>query len=315
MLNEMNYVYAVYQEKSFSKAAKKLFISQPALSNMVKKAEKEIGMPIFDRSTIPLTVTKEGMYYINAIEEILFILRNVDNYFEDLKKLQTGHLSIGGSSFFCSYVFPDLISKFRNKYPNISIDLVEGNIKELSKGLIDETLDLIIETAVDPNDDRFANYFYKKEQIILAVPSEYTVNDKIAPYKLNYTDIAENRDKFKSALSVPLKYFADIPFVIMKPGNDIYTRSIAMCRNAGFEQKIAISVDQVITSVNIASKGLGALFIRSEIVKYLKDDGRLIYYKLNDPLAKRNISFSVKKNRYVTSSMREFMRMAGVKEI
>ena len=67
MINEMKYVYAVYQEKSFSKAARKMFVSQPALSNMVKKAEAEIGRPIFDRSTIPLTVTKEGMYYIRSI--------------------------------------------------------------------------------------------------------------------------------------------------------------------------------------------------------------------------------------------------------
>ena len=59
MLNEMKYVYAVYQEKSFSKAAKKLYISQPALSNMVRKAEREVGAAIFDRSTIPLTITKD----------------------------------------------------------------------------------------------------------------------------------------------------------------------------------------------------------------------------------------------------------------
>ena len=72
MLNEMKYVYEVYKEKSFSKAAKKLFISQPALSNMVRKAEKEMGAPIFDRSTIPLTVTKEGAYYIRTVEKILF---------------------------------------------------------------------------------------------------------------------------------------------------------------------------------------------------------------------------------------------------
>ena len=79
MLNEMKYVYEVYKEKSFSKAAKKLFISQPALSNMVRKAEKEMGAPIFDRSTIPLTVTKEGAYYIRTVEKILFLERNLFN--------------------------------------------------------------------------------------------------------------------------------------------------------------------------------------------------------------------------------------------
>ena len=87
MLNEMKYVYAVYQEKSFSKAAKKLYISQPALSNRVRKAEREVGAAIFDRSTIPLTITKEGAHYIESVEEILFIQRNLKSYFEDLRGL------------------------------------------------------------------------------------------------------------------------------------------------------------------------------------------------------------------------------------
>lgn len=90
MLNEMKYVYEVYKEKSFSKAAKKLFISQPALSNMVRKAEKEMGAPIFDRSTIPLTVTKEGAYYIRTVEKILFLERNLERYVQDIAGLQGG---------------------------------------------------------------------------------------------------------------------------------------------------------------------------------------------------------------------------------
>ena len=85
MLNEMKYVYEVYKEKSFSKAAKKLFISQPALSNMVRKAEKEMGAPIFDRSTIPLTVTKEGAYYIRTVEKILFLERIWNGIFKILR--------------------------------------------------------------------------------------------------------------------------------------------------------------------------------------------------------------------------------------
>lgn len=176
MLNEMIYVYTVYQERSFSKAAKKMFVSQPALSNKVRKVEKEIGTPIFDRSTIPLTVTKAGAYYIKSIEEILFIQRNMKAYFKDLEELNTGSLSIGGSSFFCSFVFPDLIGRFREKYPNITIDLLEGNVKELIEGLEDETLDLVIETALFEDEPAVHRFFFRNERIILAVPAAYAVN-------------------------------------------------------------------------------------------------------------------------------------------
>ena len=62
MLKGMDYVYAVYKERSFSKAAEKLYISQPALSSTIKKVEKELGLQLFDRSTSPVRVTPAGEY-------------------------------------------------------------------------------------------------------------------------------------------------------------------------------------------------------------------------------------------------------------
>ena len=60
----MNYVYEVYKERSFSKAAENLYISQPALSAMIKKVENKVGMPLFDRSTNPIQLTDCGKRYI-----------------------------------------------------------------------------------------------------------------------------------------------------------------------------------------------------------------------------------------------------------
>lgn len=314
MLNEMKYVYSVYQEKSFSKAAKKLFISQPALSKMVRKAENEIGAPIFDRSTIPLTVTKQGAYYIKSIEEILSVQRNMQAYFKDLEELGTGSLSIGGASFFCSFVFPDLIGRFREKYPNVTIDLLEGNVKELKEGLADETLDLVIETALYEN-ARVERFFYKEEKIILLVPSSYPINKRLQPYRLSYEDVVTERFLSGAFEPVPLEVFKDTPFVLMKPGNDMYHRSFSMCRNAGFSPKVAIQMDQVLTSMNIASNGVGAVFIRSDIIGCLPENEKLVYYKIGDPLAKRKVVFASKKGKYITAAMREFLRMAGAKKI
>ena len=102
---------------------------------MVRKAEKEMGAPIFDRSTIPLTVTKEGAYYIRTVEKILFLERNLERYFQDIAGLQGGTLALGGASYFCSFVYPDLIARFQTKYPQVTIDLTEGNTRELKAGL------------------------------------------------------------------------------------------------------------------------------------------------------------------------------------
>ena len=110
---EMEYVYLVYQEKSFSKAAQKLFVSQSAVSAMVRKAEAKIGCQIFDRSTIPLTVTKEGEYYIKCAEQFMRLEKNMDAYFKDMADMNTGHLSVGSSSFFCAYLLAGLLKRFK----------------------------------------------------------------------------------------------------------------------------------------------------------------------------------------------------------
>ena len=70
MFKKMSYVYTVYEEKSFSKAAERLFVSQPSLSAMVKKEESDYGITIFDRTTTPVSLTPDGEYYIRTARRI-----------------------------------------------------------------------------------------------------------------------------------------------------------------------------------------------------------------------------------------------------
>lgn len=112
-----------------------MFISQPALSKIIRKAEADIGAPIFDRSTIPITLTPEGEKYIEAIKAIYQIENNVKRYFKDLDDLKKGTLSLGGSSYFCSFIFPNMISHYKSIYPGIQCELVEGNIEEMRNGV------------------------------------------------------------------------------------------------------------------------------------------------------------------------------------
>ena len=63
-------IYTIYEELSFSKAAQKLFIAQPSLSLTVKKLEQQLGVPLFDRTTKPISMTEAGMEYIHAVEQL-----------------------------------------------------------------------------------------------------------------------------------------------------------------------------------------------------------------------------------------------------
>ena len=147
MFQGMRYVYEVYKEMSFSKAARNLYISQPSLSAAVKKAEQEAGFPIFDRSTSPIRLTEPGREYIRAVEMILDVENGFQNYINDLNGLRTGSISIGGTNLFVSFLLPPLLSRFTASYPAVEIQLAEASTEELTEKLFAGQLDLIIDNS------------------------------------------------------------------------------------------------------------------------------------------------------------------------
>ena len=99
MFQGMHYVYEVYKEMSFSKAARNLFISQPSLSAAVKKAEKQIGFSHFDRSSNHIQLTELGKEYIRSIEIIMDVENGFQNYINDMKELKAVPLPLAALIF------------------------------------------------------------------------------------------------------------------------------------------------------------------------------------------------------------------------
>ena len=142
MLNYKEYIYAIYQEHSFSKAAQKLFVSQPWLSSVVKKVEQEIKTPLFDRSTTPISLTPAGEYYIQQVEKVMAIEEDMREHFAALSSPGT-QLHIGSSMFFCTYVLPRLFQEFREQNPQITLTLTEGSSAALSEKLLERKAGLL----------------------------------------------------------------------------------------------------------------------------------------------------------------------------
>lgn len=314
MINDMRHIYSIYKEKSFSKAAKKLYISQPALSSLVKKTEEKLGVQIFDRNTIPLTITKEGEYYISYVEKILNTEDDLIRHFKDLKDLKSGNLTIGGSSFFCAFTLPKLIEEFSKKYPKIHVEIIEGNLKELTSGIENGTIDLIIETAISSKDKNLEIHKFSSEHILLGVPSNWKINNDLKNYQLTLKDIQENKHLNIDFPQVPLKNFKNLPFVTMKKGNDQYSRGLKMCKTEGFTPISVFQIDQILTGYHIAISNKNvALFVRDNLIKSAyKNNHSLVYYKVGGDLAVRPIYIANKKNRYISKAMKEFFKIARI---
>lgn len=302
------YVYEVYKERSFTKAAQNLYISQPSLSARIKKIEEIIGEPLFDRSTTPLQLTEVGKVYIEAAEEITQIEQRVENYINDLAGLKTGNLAVGASTLFAAYVVPSLITQFNQKFPDIHIQLIEGNTAELEEMLGSNALDFVIDNY-HYDSILYNKELYCEENILLAVPKHFAVNEELGMYQLSYKNIKNKNYLNQKYPAVPLGRFADLPFIMLTQGNDTRTRGDRLCRNVGFKPNIVLEFNQQSTAYMASSTQLGATFISDILVSQLPTFENLVYYKLDGEEAKRKVFFYYKTHKYKTRVMEEFIRM------
>ena len=302
------YVYEVYKERSFTKAAQNLYISQPSLSARIKKIEEIIGEPLFDRSTTPLQLTEVGKVYIEAAEEITQIEQRVENYINDLAGLKTGNLAVGASTLFAAYVVPSLITQFNQKFPDVHIQLIEGNTAELEEMLGSNALDFVIDNY-HYDSILYNKELYCEENILLAVPKHFAVNEELGMYQLSCKNIKNKNYLNQKYPAVPLGRFADLPFIMLTQGNDTRTRGDRLCRNVGFKPNIVLEFNQQSTAYMASSTQLGATFISDILVSQLPTFENLVYYKLDGEEAKRKVFFYYKTHKYKTRVMEEFVRM------
>ncbi len=307
MFHEIRYVYEVYRERSFSKAAQKLYISQPSLSAMVKRAEQRIGSPIFDRSTSPIGLTQVGLEYIRAAEQMMEIEDGFRQYLNDVGQFLVGRLAIGGTTLFTSYILPPLISAFSARYPAVEIRVHEAHTVLLEKELADGTLDLIADNyTFDP--DIYGRESFRGERLLLTVPADRSVNDTAAAYRLSAEDIHNGRHLCGDTPTVPLELFQEEPFLLLKEGNDTRIRAEKLCARAHFKPKARLLLDQQITAYNLACYGMGSAFISDTLVNHVPPVASVWFYKLDSELSQREICFYYKRSRYLTNVMREFMK-------
>ena len=210
MFNWKHYVYEVNKEKSFSKAAHNLYISQPSLSARIKAIEEEIGSPIFDRSTSPIRLTEVRAVYIKAAEDIMKIEEEVENYINDFNTLRSGHLSIGASNVFAAYALPSIITEFKSKYPEINVRLIEGNTAALEEMLGNNSIDMVIDN------NHYDSALYDKELYVGKAPHGARVRiDEEGCVGAAYTVITAYGTSSTTPPLPEVEFILDRPFIFV----------------------------------------------------------------------------------------------------
>ena len=184
------YIYQVYLDKSFSSAAKTLYISQPALSAAIGRFEKEMGIKIFDRSKKPLSLTQQGIIYIETLEEIINAENTMQRRFRELSDMRYGSISVGGSSSASYTLMAKVTAAFNKKYPKIKVLLNLGNVGRvdiLSESLTKGALDLML--SYYPTNNKFNYELITEDTLIIAMHKNLIKNNALLPYALDFNEL------------------------------------------------------------------------------------------------------------------------------
>lgn len=306
---DYEYIYTIYREGSFTRAAEKLFITQPALSIALRKIEARIGMPLFIRNRRPIQLTPAGVLYLKAIRKMQHLEKDLDREVQQLKDLQTGSLTIGGSHYILSYKIPNLLTAFAETYPRIQLKLIEEGSDALLSLLEREDLDLTF--SCDPTIIRRHSHHYRafQDQILLAVPRSYPLPDPLLPSALTCQDVLEGRAGQPDCPSLPLARFQDLPFILLTPGNNLHQRCQILFREAGFTPHVKLMLSQLATAYRLAEHGLAATFVSDAMVS--RDSETLLFFRLSDRDCIRTFHTLLPDREFTPYAVRAFIQLLG----
>jgi len=309
METRLKYVYEVYRTGSFTKAAQKLYISQPSLSAMVKKAEAELGCAIFERTSSPLELTEEGKAYIEFIQQSLQNEASLDEKLSDIRNLSKGRIRVGGSNYVLSSIIPGILKHILFQHPGIQIELVEEGSFILHKLLENGELDLVID-SFEAENDTFVCYKLLEETILLAVPKSNPINCELERFQIkrdhilkrNYEDLCLPQEQTEALLREP--------FVLLKAENNMHQHALNTFRQYGIQPNVRLFLDQLVTSLQYTEAGLGCSFVTDTLFQYGNRESNVCLYAFNSNKIRRNMSIVHKRNKYVSNASRMFIQAA-----
>ncbi len=255
---KMRYLLKIADLGSITEAAAQLYVSQPALSQVVAYMEQKYNIKIFSRKDRKLVLTTEGSILIDAIRRELIIEDNMERQLADVKSEYSGKLTVGMSLARSAQLLPEILPDFFQAYPGITLHISTNLQQGLENLVIDGKVDFafVMDIAViSPA---------KKEQLVFEPLFPYHALLAVPPTHELVQEAGGILDWNKRP-PVNLLRVKDEPFILQKYSerNALYTKKIFY--DYGFEPKVRMVIDNEVAIANLVLKGVGFAIIQEHV--------------------------------------------------
>ena len=171
-ITQLEFFLKVVEEGGFSKAAERVFRTQPAVSIAVKRLEEEVGAPIFDRSQKTPTLTEVGHVVYDYAQRIIALRDQAREAVSEIRALERGRVRIGANESTSLYLLPDLILGFRRKHPKIKVEIYRHVSERLPREVLERNVDFAV-LAFEPVDRDLESFCVLRDELSLILNPEH----------------------------------------------------------------------------------------------------------------------------------------------
>lgn len=288
-IKQLIYFLTIAEEGNISKAAERLHMAQPPLSQQLKLLEEELGVILFERNTRRMKITDAGQLLQSRAQQIIELMEKTSKELNDLKEGSQGVLSIGTISSAGETLVPIVVQDFHKAYPGVDFRIKESSTFEIlelvKRGVVEVG---VIRTPF--NLETF-DYISLPEEPMMAAAMDSLLG-------MNKTSMSLDELKGK-----PLLF------------HNRYANNIEeACRKSGFEPKVKCRIDDTRTMLNWASSGMGIALIPRDMMTLIPDSN-LRFIEIKDQTLATKIIIIWKKNHYLSTPARHFLEFFKSKKL
>ena len=291
-LDQLRILKAISTEGSFKRAADSLYVSQPAISLQVQNLEKQLNVPLFDRGGRRAQLTEAGHLLLSYGERVISLCQETCRAIEDLQNLQGGTLIVGASQTTGTYLIPRMIGLFRQKYPDVSVQLQVHSTRRTSWAVANGQVDLAIIGGEVPTDlQETLNIIpYADDELALILPPSHSLVQETAIqkedlYKLNFITL-DSQSTIRKVIDKVLTCYEIDPKRL----------------------KIEMELNSIEAIKNAVQSGLGAAFVSTTAIEKELQMGVLHQARINNVTIGRTLSVIVNPNRYCSKAAEAFSK-------
>lgn len=264
----LEYILVLAETGNITRAAHKLYISQPTLSQFLSKQELELGTPLFQRTGGVYTLTPAGSLYAEYAKKVLVL---TDALNENMKRISnTSRIRIGTSASRALQTLTAILGDFRLIYPKIELIMSDDNLHAMRGAISTGKIDMAFITANSLEQYKKQSLELKKEEVVLAAPSAHPLCQK------------SDRHKTPRLTSVQvIEHFGHTPFILQHRGSCIRYLVEAFFEKQEFHPTIACSTSHAQSICDMVAGNIGAGFLPTG---YAIDTPQITYFSLDPPM-------------------------------